>query len=85
MNRRLTPIKREAFIRRLRKLGFEGPFPGRKHQIMRRRHQTIRVPNPHQGEISVDLLSRVLRDSGISRAEQNLLLCAHLVGRRSFR
>jgi hypothetical protein len=29
----------------------------------------IRVPNPHQGDISVDLLSRVLRDSGIDREE----------------
>lgn len=69
MSRRLTPIKREQFIQRLRELGFEGPFPGRKHQIMRRGNQTIRLPNPHQSEISVDLLRRILRDSGISRAE----------------
>lgn len=67
--RRLTPIKRERFIQRLRELGFEGPFPGGKHQLMRREDQTIRVPNPHQGEISVDLLRRILRDSGISREE----------------
>jgi len=69
MSRRLTPIKREQFIQRLRELGFEGPFPGRKHQIMRRGNQTIRLPNPHQSEISVDLLRRILRDSGISRAK----------------
>ena len=69
MSRRLTPIKRKRFIQRLRELGFEGPFPGRKHQIMRRGDQTIRVPNPHQSEIGVDLLRRILRDSGISREE----------------
>lgn len=69
MSRRLTPLKRTQFIQRLRELGFEGPFPGGKHQIMRRRNQTIRVPNPHQSEISVDLLRRILRDSGIPREE----------------
>jgi len=69
MSRRLTPVKCEQFIQRLRELGFEGPFPGRKHQIMRCGNQTIRLPNPHQSEISVDLLRRILRDSGISRAE----------------
>ncbi len=67
--RRLTPVKRERFIQRLRELGFEGPFPGGRHQLMRRGDQTIRVPNPHQGEIGVGLLRRILRDSGISREE----------------
>ncbi|MBI3660706.1 type II toxin-antitoxin system HicA family toxin [Candidatus Acetothermia bacterium] len=69
MSRRLIPVKREQLIHRLRELGFEGPFFGRKHQVMRRGNQTIRVPNPHHDEISVDLLSHILRDSGISREE----------------
>lgn len=69
MSRRLAPLKREQLIQRLRKVGFEGPFFGRKHQIMRRGDQTIRIPNPHEGEISVDLLRRILRDSNISREE----------------
>lgn len=69
MSRRLKPLKHKQFIQKLHELGFEGPFPGRKHQIMRRRDQTIRVPNPHQAEISVDLLRRILRDSDISHAE----------------
>ncbi len=69
MNRRLTAVKRTRFVQRLRELGFEGPFPAGKHQIMRRGNQTIRVPNPHQSEISVDLLRRILRDSGLSREE----------------
>jgi len=69
MTQRLVPVQREKFIQRLREIGFEGPFPGGKHQVMRRGRQTLRVPNPHQADISVDLLSRILRDSGISRAE----------------
>ncbi len=28
------PIKRREFIRRLRALGFEGPFSGTRHQFM---------------------------------------------------
>jgi hypothetical protein len=30
---------------------------------------TIRVPNPHQGEISRDLLARILRQARITRGE----------------
>jgi hypothetical protein len=33
---RLGPIKREDLIFYLRRLGFDGPFRGRKHQFMRR-------------------------------------------------
>jgi hypothetical protein len=29
----------------------------------------IRIPNPHQGDISADLLSRILNLAHISRAE----------------
>lgn len=29
-----TPCKRRDFIRRLRKLGFDGPFSGARHQFM---------------------------------------------------
>ncbi len=67
--KRLTPLKRERFVQRLRELGFEGPFAGGRHQFMRRGQQVVRVPNPHQREIGVDLLRRILRDSGISREE----------------
>jgi hypothetical protein len=36
---------------------------------MRKGMQTIRVPNPHRGDISAGLLARILRDAGIDRAE----------------
>ena len=29
-----TPCKRRDFIRRLRKIGFEGPYSGTRHQFM---------------------------------------------------
>jgi len=31
--------------------------------------QTVRVPNPHRGDIDTGLLTRILRDSGIDRVE----------------
>jgi hypothetical protein len=36
---------------------------------MRRGDITIWVPNPHQGDIGRNLLSRILRQAGISRDE----------------
>lgn len=32
---RWAPCKREEFIRRLRRLGFDGPFSGTRHQLLR--------------------------------------------------
>jgi hypothetical protein len=36
---------------------------------MTRGTQRVIVPNPHLGQIGVGLLSRILRESGISREE----------------
>lgn len=65
---RVTPCSRTEFIRKLKKLGYDGPFAGAKHQVMSAAGKpNIIVPNPHGSEISVDLLSRIIRDSGIDR------------------
>ncbi len=63
------PIKRRELIQCLRSLGFEGPFSGGKHQFMVRGDVTVRVPNPHQGDIGKELLSRILGQAGISKDE----------------
>jgi len=62
-------IKRRDLIRALKQLGFDGPFPGGEHQYMTKEQLRVRIPNPHQGDISVGLLARVLRQAGISREE----------------
>ncbi|MGH7913841.1 MAG: type II toxin-antitoxin system HicA family toxin [Candidatus Binataceae bacterium] len=68
MSSRLVPCSRGNFIHKLRELGFDGPFVGGKHQYMTKKgHATIRVPNPHRGDISVDLLKRILVSAGIDR------------------
>lgn len=61
------PISRRNLIHYLRELGFTGPYPGGKHPQMDNGNVTIIIPNPHQGDIGVKLLNRILRQAGIDR------------------
>ncbi len=63
----LGPIKRKDLIRLLSHLGFEGPYSGGKHQYMVKGQLKLALPNPHQREISQDLLSRILRQADINK------------------
>ena len=62
-------IKRRDLIRALKGFGFDGPFPGGNHQYMSKGELKVRIPNPHQGDISISLLARVLHQAQISREE----------------
>ena len=66
-------ISRSNLVRALRKAGFEGPFGGGKHSFMVRGNLTLSIPNPHRGDIGRDLLSRILRQAGVSREEWDRL------------
>jgi len=67
---RLTPVSRSELISKLKDLGFEGPEQGRsRHSYMTRGDFTLTVPNEHPYPIDVGLLSRILRQAGISRDE----------------
>jgi predicted RNA binding protein YcfA (HicA-like mRNA interferase family) len=66
---RLVPVSWNALVRRLRELGFEGPYAGGRHPQMRRGDVTVIIPNPHEGEIGVGFLTRLLRQAGVSREE----------------
>lgn len=48
-------------------MGFDGPFQEGKHPYMTQGNISITIPNPHKGDISVDLLVRILRQAAISR------------------
>jgi predicted RNA binding protein YcfA (HicA-like mRNA interferase family) len=63
------PIKRLDFVRHLKQLGFDGPYSGGKHQFMVKGDRTLRVPNPHQGDVGRELLARIPRQAGVSRAD----------------
>jgi predicted RNA binding protein YcfA (HicA-like mRNA interferase family) len=62
-------IKRRDLIRILKQAGFEGPHAGGKHEFLIKGNLRLTIPNPHQGEIGKDLLSRILKQAGISREE----------------
>lgn len=62
-------IKRKDLIKALKKPGFEGPYVGGKHEFLVRGELRLVIPNPHQSEISKDLLARILRQAGISRRD----------------
>ncbi|TAE23239.1 MAG: type II toxin-antitoxin system HicA family toxin [Cytophagales bacterium] len=69
----LRAISRADLIKMLRKAGFVGPESGGKHQFMIRGSQKLIVPNPHQGDITVGLLHRLLKQAGISQEEWHQL------------
>lgn len=66
---RLTPVSWQELVKRFRKLGFKGPYTGGRHPQMRREDLTVIIPNPHEGDIGVGLLRRLLNQAGISRDE----------------
>ncbi len=66
---RLTPVSRREFIKRMQALGFEGSYSGGRHEFLVRADRRLIVPNPHRGDISVDLLVRLLDEAGVTRQE----------------
>ena len=63
------PIKRPDLIYFLKRCGFIGPIHGTKHQVMINGIISVRIPNPHRGDISIDLLNRILKQAGISKQD----------------
>jgi predicted RNA binding protein YcfA (HicA-like mRNA interferase family) len=65
----IGPIKRQELIRLLKQLGFDGPYAEGKHQYMVKEGLKVRIPNPHQGDISQSLLLAILKQANISRSQ----------------
>ena len=63
------PVSRRELIAYLRLMGFDGPFPGGKHQHMEKGATRVTIPNPHRGDIGRDLLRSILREAQISIEE----------------
>ncbi len=53
----------------MQQLGFDGPFSGGRHEFLLRSDRRLILPNPHRGDISVDLLARLLDEAGVTRQE----------------
>jgi predicted RNA binding protein YcfA (HicA-like mRNA interferase family) len=67
------PISRRELIRRLRALGWDGPYPGGSHMVMMNGSRRITIPNPHRGDIDWSLTKQILAQAGISRDEWEAL------------
>ncbi len=67
------PIKQRDLVHYLRRLGFEGPYSGGKHQFMVKEQLVLRIPNPHRADIGESLLLRILKQAGVSRADWETL------------
>jgi predicted RNA binding protein YcfA (HicA-like mRNA interferase family) len=63
------PIKHRDLIFYLKKFSFVGPYAGGRHLFMIKDHLRLVIPNPHKGDISKDLLSKILKQANISKAE----------------
>lgn len=68
---KLKPLKAKEVIKKLKKLGFTGPYPGGKHVRMVHREKGIIIPIPrHKGkDVSVGLIREIIKEAGISRDE----------------
>jgi len=56
-------------VKKFHKLGFDGPYSGGRHLFMVKNELKVRIPNPHEGDISKHLLSEILRQVEISPKE----------------
>jgi len=63
------PTKRKDLINALKEAGFEGPYAGGKREFLVKGELRLVLPNPHQSEISRDLLARLLRQANLTREE----------------
>jgi predicted RNA binding protein YcfA (HicA-like mRNA interferase family) len=64
---KLSPVTWPELIKGLRSFGFDGPFQGGKHPYMVKDDFVLTIPNQHRSEISVDLLTRILKHANINR------------------
>ena len=65
----LKPISWRHLVKRLRQFKFEGPFSGGRHPFMVKADLILTIPNPHHGDIGIELLKRLLKQAGIHPKE----------------
>ena len=70
---KLRPLSRKVLIRKLKSLGFEGPFVAKRHQYMLKESKKIFIANPHGKDIGVPLVSLIIKQLNITLDEFNSL------------
>jgi predicted RNA binding protein YcfA (HicA-like mRNA interferase family) len=68
---RITNVSWNELVKRLRELGFEGPYlsSGPHPYFMKREDLTVDLPNPHKQDIGIVLLMKILKQVEVSREE----------------
>jgi len=68
---KLTPSKPRIIVKKLRRLGFEGPFGGGRHVVMRHPETRVKIPVPmHKGkDMPIGTLRAIIRQAGVSVEE----------------
>ena len=54
------PVKRRDFIKKLRKLGFQGPVYGKRHEVMIFHQKRLAIPS--YAEYTVDKTKEIVRE-----------------------
>jgi hypothetical protein len=67
------PISRKDLIRRLKVLGWVGPFPGKNHMHMENHGRRLPIPNPHGNDLDWTLTKRIIKQAGISQEDWDAL------------
>ncbi|HEX9667421.1 MAG TPA: type II toxin-antitoxin system HicA family toxin [Thermodesulfobacteriota bacterium] len=72
---KLKPEKPNEMIRKLRALGYEGPFPGGRHLFMRHPITKYKIPVPyHKGrDIPKGTVREIIKELGITVENWNKL------------
>lgn len=65
----MGPLSRRDLIKRFRALGWEGPRQGRRHAFMVSGDRKVRIPNPHESDISPALVAEIVKQAQIPRIE----------------
>jgi len=65
----LSPLPRRILIKKLRRLGFSGPYSAAVHEYMKRNGEKIFVPNPHRKDIGLPIIKKIIRQLKISNQE----------------
>jgi predicted RNA binding protein YcfA (HicA-like mRNA interferase family) len=65
----LSPLPRRILIKKLRKLGFSGPYSAARHEYMTWNNEKIFIPNPHGKDIGLPIIKKIVRQLKISNQE----------------
>ncbi len=63
----LNPISRNNLIKKLKRIGFTGPYSGTRHQYLEKENHLIFIPNPHGKDIGIPLLKQIIKQIGINK------------------